>query len=53
MFLPPEQQAMVMNDYATYAKNIGLRNNPAPQVTPQNINTMNNYINNQDASSRW
>ena len=53
MFLPPEQQAMVMNDYATYAKNIGLRNNPAPQITPQNINTMNNYINNQDASSRW
>ena len=53
MFLSPEQQARVMADYDAYTRAIGLRGNNAPQVNPQNVNTMNNYINNQDASSRW
>lgn len=53
MFLSPEQQAMVTADYDAYARAVGLRGGQVPQVNPQNVNTMNNYINNQDASSRW
>lgn len=53
MFLSPEQQARVMADYDAYTRAIGLRGNNVPQVNPQNVNAMNNYINNQDASSRW
>ena len=53
MFLSPEQQARVMADYDAYTRAIGLRGNNVPQVNPQNVNTMNNYINNQDASLGW
>ena len=48
MFLPPEQQAKVMADYDAYSNAIGLRGNNVPQVNPQNANTMNNFINQQD-----
>lgn len=48
MFLPPDQQAKVMADYDAYTRAIGLRGNNVPQVNPQNANTMNNFINQQD-----
>lgn len=44
MFLPPDQQAKVMADYDAYTRAIGLRGDNAPQVNPQNVNTMNNFI---------
>lgn len=47
MFLSPEQQARVMADYDAYTRAIGLRKGKNPQINPQNINTMNNYINRQ------
>lgn len=53
MFLSPEQQAMVTADYDAYARAVGLRGGQVPQANPQNVNTMNNYINNQDASLGW
>lgn len=48
MFLPPEQQAMVTADYDAYARAVGLRGGQPPQVNPQNVNTMNNFIKPQD-----
>lgn len=48
MFLPPEQQAKIMADYDAYTRAIGLRGNNVPQVNPQNANTMNNFIKQQD-----
>ena len=53
MFYPEDVQRQIINDYNAYARMSGLRGGQAPQVNPQNVNTMNNYINNQDASSRW
>ena len=53
MFYPEDVQRQIINDYNAYARKSGLREGQAPQVNPQNVNTMNNYINNQDASSRW
>lgn len=47
MFLSPEQQARVMADYDAYTRAIGLRNGQAPQVNPQNVNAINNYIQQQ------
>lgn len=47
MFLSPEQQARVMADYDAYTRAIGLRGNNIPQVNPQNVNAINNYIQQQ------
>lgn len=47
MFYPEEYQRKILGDYDTYAIMTGLRGNNAPQVNPQNVNAINNYIQRQ------